>query len=282
MEQPRHEALIQRVLAVLLACAVAAVAALQRRSPLDQAIEAGRPWRAWLVLAGGQENDRPSLHLAIYRPEQRVLNLVYVPKIPRPTADLLAALPESADWSGLPLLDAKINAPAASQEPAARAKIWLAGQRWSRPGPWLGLSPFDGLLLFLELARLEPSSIHPAWLPEDARQRADLLHLLLGQTPPTSRGERAITAEIFNASGKAGLASQAKKVLRLQGVDVVVAGNSDAPEGRTLVYDRTGRHEDAETVRRMLGCRSALAVTRIDPKRMVDVSVMLADDCPLQ
>jgi hypothetical protein len=45
------------------------------------------------------------------------------------------------------------------------------------------------------------------------------------------------------------------------------------------VYDRVGDFGRADSVRRMLGCRDARTVTRVDPSRAVDVSVELGADC---
>ena len=59
----------------------------------------------------------------------------------------------------------------------------------------------------------------------------------------------------------------------------MVVGNSEDAQDRTLVIDRIGRFENAETVRRMLGCPAARALTRIDAKCLVDVTVILAEDC---
>lgn len=252
MEQPRREKLIQGVLAILLACDVAASAVLERRSPLAQAVGAGEAWSAGLSLTGTSETSPQRSYSVVYDPRQRLLHLIYIPK----------AFPAA----GLPVFRAKI-AETTDEEPAQLAKDWLLSLRRPPEGSWQGLSRFDQLLVFLELSRLDAASIRPAWLSEDA--------------PAPARESRSITAEILNGSGKTGLASQAKKILRLRGVDVVATGNLDARQSRTIVYDRTGRYEDAEAVRRMLGCSSAAAVTRIDPKRLVDASVMLADDCPL-
>jgi len=68
----------------------------------------------------------------------------------------------------------------------------------------------------------------------------------------------------------------------LNGADVMSVGNAGGPLNRTLVYDRTGGFENAAAVRRMLGCAQAQALTQVDLKRLVDVTVVLAEDCPLQ
>lgn len=273
MEQPRREKLTQGVLALLLACAVVATAVLERRSPVAQAIGTGGIWSARLSLGGHSETSPERSYSAVYDPRQRLLHLVYLPRN-GPEAELPGFRSRAAETT-------------AEEEPAQLAKDWLLGLRrvsggvpqplgnsvglpgLRRPpeGSWQGLSRFDQLLVFLELWSLNAASIRPAWLSEDA-------------TAQTREG-RSIAVEVLNGSGKTGLASQAKKILRLRGVDVVATGNLDARQARTIVYDRTGRYEDAEAVRRMLGCPSAAAVTRIDPKRLVDASVLLADDCPL-
>jgi hypothetical protein len=54
-----------------------------------------------------------------------------------------------------------------------------------------------------------------------------------------------------------------------------------ARQERTVVYDRTGRFENAAAAARMLGCPTARPLTQVDIKRLVDVSVVLAEDCPL-
>lgn len=156
---------------------------------------------------------------------------------------------------GLPVV-AEAEVPPLRDDPAQAAKDWLLERPLRLPRT----------ALEFELLRLKPEEIRPAWLP--------------WAEPPVPK--EPVTVEIFNGTGKPGVASAAKKVLRLQGADVVETGNSDLIETRTIVYDRTGRHENAQAVRRWLGCEAAAAVTRPDPKRLVDVTVLIADDCPMQ
>lgn len=275
---------LQRALALILAAAVAAVAVLERRSPLFQAASAHKPWVSWLTLAGGPEQDTPFLYLQVYDPLRRKLDLVYLPDTTKglgaDASAWAAVLPptEGWDWSALPVIRERTALPG-DVEPAVWAKTWLR-RSLASPRTWLEFKSFDRLKLALELSRLRPQDIRPAWLPEEGQRAMFLQDILSPRVDAAERG--AITVEVFNGSGQAGLASQAKKVLRLKGADVVTTGNSDLLEASTVVYDRTGRHEDAQAVRAMLGCEAALAVTQVDPKRLVDVSVLLADDCPLQ
>ncbi len=99
--------------------------------------------------------------------------------------------------------------------------------------------------------------------------------------PPITDSSLSVVTEIMNASEIPGLATQAEKVLRLNGMDVVGVGNSKAVFPRTVVYDRTGNPKAAWRVWRALGCLDAREETLVDSKDLVDVSVFLAADCDL-
>ncbi len=99
--------------------------------------------------------------------------------------------------------------------------------------------------------------------------------------PPRTDSSLAVVTEIMNASKIPGLATEAEKVLRLNGMDVVSVGNSETNFTRTVVYDRTGNPSAAWRVWRALGCLNAREETLVDSKNLVDVSVFLAADCPL-
>ncbi|MDE2491708.1 MAG: LytR C-terminal domain-containing protein, partial [Elusimicrobia bacterium] len=116
----------------------------------------------------------------------------------------------------------------------------------------------------------------PARLPDPALAPTLLGRLLTDREPP--RAGRPIDAEVLNGTGVQGLAARAAKMLRLRGVDVLTVGSTSARR-RTLVYDRLGDFRDAARVLAALGCRDARAATRQDPTRVVDVSVLLGDDC---
>jgi hypothetical protein len=62
-------------------------------------------------------------------------------------------------------------------------------------------------------------------------------------------------------------------------MDAMAPGGAARPRARTAVFDRTGDFERAARVRAALGCPAAIAATRIDALRGVDVSVELGDDC---
>lgn len=283
MEQPRLDLTLQRALAIVLVGTAVALAWAERQSPLARAVAERRPWSYWQTLGPAES---PWLYLAYYRPDRRTLDLVYVPqelKVPGGTvAKVLAksgarlageaAAPEP-EWLDLPV-ESDPESPTGDEPAVAGAE---ALTRAREVGHWARLRGFDRWLLALELARLRPEQVRPAWLPEGEAGRAFLKRL----PEPPADAPPSITVEVLNGTGKPGFASQAKRVLRFGGADVVTTGNSDLLEGRTLVYDRVGRFENALAVRRMLGCPAAATATQLDPKRLVDVSVVLADDCPL-
>ena len=107
-----------------------------------------------------------------------------------------------------------------------------------------------------------------------------LARLLAPSGEKVSSLGRAVTAEVLNATGQKGVASQATKVLRLNGVDVVFTGNESA-RSQTAVYDRSGRFEAAEKVAALLGCPESAAQTQINLKKLVDVTVVLSGDCEI-
>ncbi len=284
-----RKTMIGRALAAALLAGVLALAWLQSRSPLAQALSQGRPILGWLRLDG----QTPALFLTVYQPVRRTLDLIYLPGGPRakgpPSVEaagtqLAALAPEAGINPGLPVWRGTL--PALSGDPPLDAADWIARlvgkPRFllraffqSEIADW---SWFDRLALALELRRLGPEDLRPAWLPPDVQAGSLLNHLILGadDQPATER----VTVEVLNASTQPGIASRAKNILRLKGADVMSVGNV-ARQGRTLVYDRTGRFENAAAVARMLDCPAARALTQVDLKRLVDVSVVLAEDCPL-
>ncbi|MDD5629901.1 MAG: LytR C-terminal domain-containing protein [Elusimicrobia bacterium] len=284
MEPHLRQPLIGRALAAALLAGVLALAWLQSRSPLARALAEGRPVLGWLRLDG----KGPELFLTVYQPVRRTLELVYLPGETSSRIDTL--VPGLGLSTGLPLWHGERET--GSDEPPLDAADWVARlahepRSWPRalsraeagespPWPW-----FDRLLLALELQRLGPQDLRPAWLPPEDQAGALLSRLILGagraDGPPTPEH---ITVEVLNASGQPGIASRAKNILRLQGADVMSVGNV-AAQARTVVYDRTGRFEDAAAVARMLDCPAARPLTKVDLKRLVDVSVVLAEDCPL-
>jgi hypothetical protein len=94
--------------------------------------------------------------------------------------------------------------------------------------------------------------------------------------PPWDPGERRVTAEVLNGSGRVGLARQVTRHLRLRSVDVLYFGNADAPSDTTLVLVRRGDLAAGHVAARALG----QGVVRPAPDTLlrVDVTVILGAD----
>ena len=176
----------------------------------------------------------------------------------------------------------------ADVEPALRLKSWLVDKS-SGLSFWRHLraafeaqgdiAALDRIALTLEWRRIKARGMRPAWLP-DLPQSGALLGTILGAAS-AARPETPVLAEVFNASGKKGMASEVTKVLRSHGVDVVYYGNTDK-RARTIVYDRAGSLDAAQRITDLLGCPQAEAVTQMSSERLVDVTVVLAEDCSHQ
>ncbi|HEY6808468.1 MAG TPA: LytR C-terminal domain-containing protein [Gemmatimonadales bacterium] len=89
----------------------------------------------------------------------------------------------------------------------------------------------------------------------------------------------AVVVEVFNASGRDGLARAGTRVLREAGIDVVDVGNAApraAPLDSTEILVRRGPASVGERVRRALG-RGRITLAP-DSTRLVDASVFLGAD----
>lgn len=319
MEIPAAALRAQRATAVLLVCLALAASWVEQGSPLAAKVRAGRPYLFWLAAREAREPAprlhlgvydpvRRTLAL-LHLPEgtrlegRRTLGKAFIEALrasddlgaaARAAQDLagakLAALsPEPADWTGAGRLTLDVGDPDEESEPPLRAALALKS-RLRSPRAWWTLARgafrslaagdragADELLLGLELRGVPVEGLRPAWLPADELAAPLLARVLSGEEPAPAGS--APTTEVLNGAGVDGLASQAKKMLRLKGVDVVETRGAPRRRERTVVYDRVGDFARAESVRRRLGCRAARTVTRVDPSRAVDVSVELGADC---
>ncbi|MDE2292691.1 MAG: LytR C-terminal domain-containing protein, partial [Elusimicrobia bacterium] len=139
-----------------------------------------------------------------------------------------------------------------------------------------GVGAWDAAVLTRELRRLAPGSVEAAlWPPADLAPRF-ASWLFTRAAPSDPRG--VVTVEVLNASGEAGLALRATKVLRLAGFDVVHFGNADVPDARTAAVDRVGRPEAARAALAALGCRKADTLTSFEASPLTMVSVTVGRD----
>jgi hypothetical protein len=83
--------------------------------------------------------------------------------------------------------------------------------------------------------------------------------------------------EVLNGSGRHGVAARVAEYLRDRGLDIVYVGNAGSfDHGQTLVIDRLGCSECANTVARILGY--GIVQTEADSLRLVEVTVILGRD----
>ncbi|MFA5976451.1 MAG: LCP family protein [Elusimicrobiota bacterium] len=86
------------------------------------------------------------------------------------------------------------------------------------------------------------------------------------------------TVEVWNASSRPNAARSVVQLLRHNGFDVVLFGNFSTRQQRTLVIDRSGRLRPAQAVALVLKSVSPEVVSRVEPARQVDVSVIIGND----
>lgn len=279
----KHPVLGARLLAVALAGAVAGAWRLEEGSQVCAALRDDRPVAALSRFAplGGPVKT----FLLIYQPVRRTLDLVFVPETVVPVLSALPGLPSPAarfEWA-IPL-------PSDDEPPISARRVLVEKLRGigffrSAPalaGPWDGRPAIERCLLLLELSRLGPHALRAAWLPDGAAAAPFLARLLAPARARRPGPGRPPTAEVLNATGVKGVASDATKVLRSRGLDVVYYGNAAPSRARTVVYDRRGDIEVALAARRALACAPAEAATRIDARSLADVTVILGSDCGLK
>ena len=85
-----------------------------------------------------------------------------------------------------------------------------------------------------------------------------------------------VVVEVWNASGREGLAKTAQLYLRHFGIDAVRWGNYGSPKKYTMVIDRQGNSELAYKVAKVVGCNEVK--TEIDKTRLVDLSIVIGED----
>jgi hypothetical protein len=318
MEFSRRAVNVERLLAAAALAAALGAAWAESGSGLAARVRDGRPWPLWIEARERGRATPPTFHFAVYDPVARRLSVVHVPgelklearrTLERAYLDALKASadPDAAARAAEDLAEGRLRelspepvppastrvvveiAPlAAEDEPALSAALALK-ERGRRPRAWLALAreavrglrrrdpaALDSFFFALELRRAPLENLEPARLPEDA-QAPPLLGKIL-RAEPREADARATTVEVLNGAGASGLATRAKKMLRLKGVDVQTTGGA-APRARTLVYDRTGDFQRARGVVAALGCPTARAFTRVDLARAVDASVELGEDC---
>jgi len=95
---------------------------------------------------------------------------------------------------------------------------------------------------------------------------------------PGEHGPR-VTVEVFNASGRDGMARVGTRMLRREGIDVVGVGNAPGDPGTldtTRIVVRRGTIATGTAIRKALGVGRVLL--QPDSTRLLDASVFLGGD----
>jgi LCP family protein required for cell wall assembly len=96
--------------------------------------------------------------------------------------------------------------------------------------------------------------------------------------PEVAAPARPVTVEVWNASGKKGLALDVVRQIRKAGFDVVKWGNYESRQKRTLVRDHRGNAEEARAIAASLSVQGVEIFTRVEASPLVDVEVILGED----
>lgn len=148
------------------------------------------------------------------------------------------------------------------------------------------LSLWDMMSGTLELKDLSVKNIRFAQLPGapknkywemDTENSQGLINKILPSSGTVvSQGPKA-RVEVWNASGKSGLAEDISWLLRRNNYDVIDWGNFAVRQKKTLIKDLTGDLRSAQKLSDIISCGEV--ITRYDTKRLVDISVILGEDC---
>jgi LCP family protein required for cell wall assembly len=149
------------------------------------------------------------------------------------------------------------------------------------------LSAWDILACLLEARHFQQKNLRLAQLPGnpavtyweiDRESTRGLLAKIFPQEGSASLPQNPqAKIEVWNASGHLHAAEKVAWILRKQGFDVMDYGNFATRQKKTLIKDMTGNLRAAQKIADTLACGEV--VTRYDAKRLIDVSVILGEDC---
>jgi len=270
------------ILAAGLALALAA-AAFQYFSPASRALLEGRD--VTLALLG----ERSAL-LLVYHPFSDTVNAFSFPQL-RPgrasSADRAEALAAAALG---PSAGGKVFYARLPSEPGLEALwevlnswrarprlLWqaAAGARALKAAGETDFSGFDLFMVFSEALRLGSSDFILTEAPRRGRSPDPARQEQEEAAPPASG---PYTVEVFNASGRAGLAASTAKRLRALGFDVITEGNYRTVEKNTRIVGFSGDTEAALRLRAALGLEEQEIRVNTSAKSVAGAAVILGQD----
>lgn len=151
------------------------------------------------------------------------------------------------------------------------------------------LSAWDIIAAAMELKDIKAEDVRLAQLPGrprrdywevDPENCAGFFDKILPSTATAVSQGPKVRVEVWNASGKNGLAEKVNWILRQKGYDVMDYGTFSVRQKKTLIKDLTGDLRAAQKISDIISCGEV--ITRYDTKRFVDISIILGEDCVLQ
>ncbi len=152
------------------------------------------------------------------------------------------------------------------------------------------LNFFEKALFVLELKNLEGVKVHRMelpgrsqgnfWVPDEGAQQTARLMLtgnLKNVEKNTPSLKTQLTLEVWNATGKKGVALEVTRRLRLAGFDVVKWGNHQQMELHTVVHDLKGNVQETQEIAKLVS-PEAQVYTKIEDRTLVDVIVIVGQD----
>ncbi len=277
MEQPSGKK--ERVITALGLAAALALAAAQQFCPASRALRDGRDLR--LALLG----ERTSM-LLVYQPYSSTVK-AFPFSHGRPKKG-------ATGWQRTIDLSAQAGAPAEagrdevfyvslSTAPELDA-VWSVLNGWrNRPGLFFSsaklldglrrsgatnLGRFDMFSVFSEAARLGSSNFV---VSDTVRQQA------VPGGEAADEGAPAPRVEVFNASGRPGLAAKAARFLRGRGFDVITEGSAPR-EARTRILGFSADTADALKLRSALGLEEMEIRVKTSQKSVAGAAVVMGED----
>lgn len=128
----------------------------------------------------------------------------------------------------------------------------------------------------LRLAQLPGRPKRDYWEIDYDNTNALLDRILPSTGTVVSNGPK-VRVEVWNASGKPGLAERVSWILRQNGFDVTDWGTYSIRQKKTVITDLTDNMRAANKIAEILACGDV--ITRYDYKHFADIKITLGEDC---
>jgi len=128
----------------------------------------------------------------------------------------------------------------------------------------------------IRLAQL-PGRMHGTYWEPDHENTAAMLDKIFPSSGTIVASGPKVRVEVWNASGRPGLAEKISWVLRQDGYDVTDWGNYSTIQKKTVIKDLTDNLRAAQKISEIIQCGEV--IERYDNKRFADISIEVGEDC---